>query len=394
MADTLIGRVLGRYQIVAEIGRGGMGVVYRALDTRLGREVAIKVLPPDLVTDPDRRHRFIREAQTASRIEHPHVGVIHEVDETDGVTFMAMELILTTVLMQLERVPEAKAAYHEALNRKIDLPDYHERLFGIAVLEHDSAAMAQQLDWAKVNNESDHQYWLSQTALLAGQGRQARALSIQAVTTAERANLKDVAAGYAAVQAATDAAFGDCEHAKQGAGKSVTLLKRGWQYVIAASVLARCGDIGPAESLGLDDGKRPIPDTFEHGLQRPWFRALVALHRNEPAKALDLLTSASARKHERGWNFWVPYLRGEIDLALGKAGDAAAEFQMILDHPSWDPLSWFYPLAHVGAARAAVLGHDIPKAKKEFAAFFALWKDADADTPILIAARKEHEAIK
>ena len=72
---------------------GGMGVVYRARDTKLNREVALKVLPTDVVADPDRRNRFIIEAQTASQLQHPHIGVVYEVDEIDGVSFIAMELI-------------------------------------------------------------------------------------------------------------------------------------------------------------------------------------------------------------------------------------------------------------------------------------------------------------
>ena len=91
--DPLNGRELGRYQIGDEIGRGGMGVVYRAQDTKLNRHVALKVLPTDVVADPDRRSRFIKEAQTASQLQHPHIGVVYEVDEIDGVSFIAMELI-------------------------------------------------------------------------------------------------------------------------------------------------------------------------------------------------------------------------------------------------------------------------------------------------------------
>jgi eukaryotic-like serine/threonine-protein kinase len=89
----LIGRSLGRYEIVEEISRGGMGVVYRARDVRLNRDVALKVLPGDLVTDPARRARFVQEAQAASALEHPHIAVIHEIDEVDGISFIAMELV-------------------------------------------------------------------------------------------------------------------------------------------------------------------------------------------------------------------------------------------------------------------------------------------------------------
>ena len=89
----MIGRELGHYRIRDEISRGGMGVVYRALDLKLNREVALKVLPADLVADPERRRRFIHEAQAASALEHPNIAVIHGIDEADGITYIAMELI-------------------------------------------------------------------------------------------------------------------------------------------------------------------------------------------------------------------------------------------------------------------------------------------------------------
>jgi serine/threonine protein kinase/tetratricopeptide (TPR) repeat protein len=91
--SSLVGRTLSHYQIVDEISRGGMGVVYRAIDVRLNREVALKVLPADLVADEDRRSRFVQEAQAASALEHPHIAVIHEIDEADGISLMAMELV-------------------------------------------------------------------------------------------------------------------------------------------------------------------------------------------------------------------------------------------------------------------------------------------------------------
>jgi len=90
---SLAGRTISHYKIVDEISRGGMGVVYRATDTRLNRDVALKVLPPELTADPDRRERFIREARAASVLEHPNIAVIHDVGEEDGISFIAMELV-------------------------------------------------------------------------------------------------------------------------------------------------------------------------------------------------------------------------------------------------------------------------------------------------------------
>jgi len=89
----MIGRTLSHYRIVGEISRGGMGVVYRATDVQLGRDVALKVLPEDLLHDAERRARLLQEARAASALEHPHIAVIHEVGEAEGVTFIAMELI-------------------------------------------------------------------------------------------------------------------------------------------------------------------------------------------------------------------------------------------------------------------------------------------------------------
>src|SRR5947208_2150684 len=91
--DLAVGSRLGAYEIVERIGAGGMGEVYRARDTRLHREVALKILPRALVADPARRERFVQEARAASALEHPHIAVIHEIGDADGVTFIAMELV-------------------------------------------------------------------------------------------------------------------------------------------------------------------------------------------------------------------------------------------------------------------------------------------------------------
>lgn len=90
---SLTGRRLARYDVIEEISRGGMGVVYRALDVNLSREVALKVLPEDLLHDAGRRGRLLQEARAASALEHPNIAVIHDVGEVEGITFIAMELI-------------------------------------------------------------------------------------------------------------------------------------------------------------------------------------------------------------------------------------------------------------------------------------------------------------
>ena len=123
------GERLGSYEVIGPLGRGGMGEVWRARDTTLGREVAVKVLPEAFSADADRRARFGREAKILASLNHPNIVTIHSVEEADGVAFLTMELIAGRSLeeviadgsLSLERffavacaVSEALAAAHRA----------------------------------------------------------------------------------------------------------------------------------------------------------------------------------------------------------------------------------------------------------------------------------------
>ncbi len=87
------GHTLLHYRLVEKIGEGGMGVVWKAADTKLDRQVALKILPAELAADPDRRHRFEREAKAIAALNHPNIVTIHSVEEADGVHFLTMELV-------------------------------------------------------------------------------------------------------------------------------------------------------------------------------------------------------------------------------------------------------------------------------------------------------------
>jgi predicted Ser/Thr protein kinase len=89
----MVGTTLKHYRIETQLGKGGMGVVYRARDTRLDRLVALKTLPPGLVADPERKSRFLLEARSAAAVTHPAIAQIYDVDEVDGVLFIAMEYV-------------------------------------------------------------------------------------------------------------------------------------------------------------------------------------------------------------------------------------------------------------------------------------------------------------
>ena len=97
----MIGRTLSHFLILSKLGKGGMGDVYRALDTKLKREVAIKILPPDMVSDSERLTRFELEAQTIAALNHPNIVTIYSIEEADGLHFITMELVRGETLSKL-----------------------------------------------------------------------------------------------------------------------------------------------------------------------------------------------------------------------------------------------------------------------------------------------------
>src|ERR1039457_4485828 len=97
----MIGRTISHYQILEKLGEGGMGVVYKARDTHLDRLVAINGQAPERVADPDRKRRFVQEAKAASALNHPNIVTIYDIDQQDGVDYIAMEYVAGKTLGQL-----------------------------------------------------------------------------------------------------------------------------------------------------------------------------------------------------------------------------------------------------------------------------------------------------
>ena len=97
----MIGRTLSHYKILQKLGSGGMGDVYLAEDSDLGRQIALKVLPPDLAESEERRSRFQREAKAVAALNHPHIVTVHSVEEVEGVHFITMELVRGKTLAEV-----------------------------------------------------------------------------------------------------------------------------------------------------------------------------------------------------------------------------------------------------------------------------------------------------
>src|SRR5436309_14195565 len=107
----MIGQTFSHYQIVEQIGAGGMGIVYRARDLRLDRDVALKVLPSGTLADEDARRRFRHEALALSKLNHSNIAIIHDFDHQDGVDFVVMECIRGVTMAQ--RLADGPLPEHE-----------------------------------------------------------------------------------------------------------------------------------------------------------------------------------------------------------------------------------------------------------------------------------------
>jgi predicted Zn-dependent protease len=156
--------------------------------------------------------------------------------------------------------------------------------------------------------------------------------------------------------------------------------------------LALCGDAAQAQAQNDEAAKRYQKDTLGNEAYLPLVRAAIELQRGNRTQAIQMLQAVS--RYESVSFYYQNYLRGQACLGERKGAESASEFQKILDHRGWNPLSALYPLAHLGLARAAVLTGDSEKARKAYQDFLALWKDADADLPVLIEAKKEYEKVK
>jgi serine/threonine protein kinase/Flp pilus assembly protein TadD len=300
---------------------------------------------------------------------------------------------LGLALLRLNRFAEAKDALTQALQQKLEMTDFHSFLYQIAFVGGDTAGMQQQIEWARGKPDEYVAFdWQTGAAAFAGQWRRAQELARRAIDLASRGDTKEVAARYEAEQALRAAVFGQFTLAKAAAANSLALERNQVTLTRVALALALSGEPSQAQMLVDELVKRYPQDTLINGIWLPAIRAALELQRGNAGQAREQLQPTL--RYEEVAEFWPKYLRGQAYLKLGQGAEAAVEFQKILGSRGWEMFSPLYPLAHLGLARAAALGGDAAKSRKAYQDFLALWKDADADLPILIEAKKEYEKVK
>jgi predicted Zn-dependent protease len=217
-------------------------------------------------------------------------------------------------------------------------------------------------------------------------------LNDQVVEMIRHGEPKETVAQTMLIAAARDSVLGDCGRAIRPVKDALDLSREQTNVVSAAITYAACGEMGRAQLL-VDELAKAFPlDTLVNTTWIPIIRAQMELSRGNAPVAVQLLESA--HKYESFGEFWPQYLRGQGFLKQNDGPQAEAEFKTILDHRGWYPFSPLYPLAQLGLARAAAMNGDGPAARKAYQDFLALWKDADASLPALVAARAEYEKLK
>ena len=301
--------------------------------------------------------------------------------------------ILATCFVGLNKFDEAREIIHRSISQKLENLRMHQNLYRMAFVQGDAAAMKQEIDWATGKPEEyAAQTWQADSAAFSGALRKAQEFSQRAFELAQQRDLKEVAAQISAGATLRDAQFGNCGKVKEQTAQALALSHDRLTLSLTANASALCGDAGQTNSI-IDELTRRFPtDTLVNEQRIVLIQAALALHNGNSAQTLELLETT--RTHGGYLLFPIAYVRGQAYLHDKKGAEAAAQFQEIIDHRGWSPLSYFYPFAQLGLARAAVLQGDTATARKAYQDLLATWKDGDPELPLLIAAKKEYERLK
>ena len=298
----------------------------------------------------------------------------------------------------LNRFDEAKSIAEQAVAEKSDGAEVHFVLTDLAYMRGDRAAYEHELERVKGSSLEPFML-LFNAAWQASEGRvkTSHELWQRAGQVATNAGAKDLAASFLVYEANNNAELGYQAEARQKAAQAVDLSKDADVGSLAAVVFALAGDLQKSESL-LAGINRDFQDNRNIQLAAaPLIRAVQQMQKNQLADAINTLETL--RPYElgtgpHGAGVFPIALRGMTYLKMRDGQKAAAEFQRILDHRGAAGFALEYPLARLNLARAYVVEGDNAKARTAYQDFFAAWKDADEDIPVLKTAKAEYEKLK
>ncbi len=297
----------------------------------------------------------------------------------------------------LGRYDEARTIVEQGRREKIEPWSLYLTASALDFIRGDEVAFQHDLDHSTGKPEEPIFIMIrgdSQCAV--GKIQAARDSYSRSASAARSRGLKEFAAGVLLTQGACDAETGSFNDARS----QITLALAGSQdadtRAQAAYVSGLAGDSARAQKLIDELAKESSLDTIMNQVFLPLARATLALQRNQPDQAVTHLQSALPYEFgagPRATGYFSNWLRGEAYLKLRDGDKAAAEYQKVLDHRGVDPTNVLLSLAHLGLGRAYALQGESSRAKAAYQDFFALWKDADPNVPMLKAAKSEYQKL-
>jgi serine/threonine protein kinase/tetratricopeptide (TPR) repeat protein len=301
----------------------------------------------------------------------------------------------------LNRLDEAKTILDQGLAHGIAPEALADHYYSLAFLRNDTGAMQKQLALAmdKPGEEDILLSMQSDTQAYHGRLKQAREYARRAAESSQGNATRETAAGWLVDEAFNEVEFGNTSFARQAVNSALRLAPRG-RYIrgVAAFVLARAGDIPQAQRIADELAKDYPEDTILRFYWLSVARAAMEINRHSPAKALELLQAVQPYELGTPSPTVAPlcpiYLRGYAYLSGGQNKEAASEFQKIFDHRGIVLNSPIGAVAYLGLARGRAASGDNAGAGTAYQDFFALWKDADPDIPILKQAKAEYAKLR
>jgi eukaryotic-like serine/threonine-protein kinase len=300
--------------------------------------------------------------------------------------------------LALNRFDEARSVAEQAVAQKLDGLGTHFTLIDLAYIRGDQAAYDKEIAHDLATPVAYFVlFWKAMGQDARGQVKASRETWQKARSLATQAGLKDFTAVLLGIEAQRDAAHGYAAEARDKVAQSLALSTLADPRALAAETLAMLGDVAKSKAI-MDGLNQEFPDNrYLQVVAMPTVQAWQRLQQNQPAEAIAALETV--RPYElgtgpHGTHFNPNYIRGLAYLRLGDGSKAAAEFQRISDHQGVTANSEQYFLAQLNLGRAYVVSGDTAKAKKAYQDFFAMWKDADPDVPVLTQAKAEYAKLQ
>jgi tetratricopeptide (TPR) repeat protein/predicted Ser/Thr protein kinase len=296
---------------------------------------------------------------------------------------------------RLNRFDESRAVAEKAA---AEVRSVHFTLFELAFIRGDEAAERHELERAAGQPEEPIMLWMHARGECAlGRLQRLRAAYAQSESASQRLGYKEFSGVILVDQAWCEAELGNLTEARQRISEALAASQDRDTRSYAMQLLALTGDAARSQKIAEDLVREYPTDTLLNKVFVPLAQATSDLQRNQPAQAVARLEVAAPYELGSGPGapgYAINYIRGEAFLRLKDGAKAAAEYQKILDHRGVDPLDVGYALSRLGLGRAYALEGNTTAAKSAYQDFFAAWKDADPDVPVLKLAKMEYEKVR